>query len=513
MSDETKSEETAATGGEKASDKEKASAKDAAVGSGKKVSRRAFVGGAVAGAAGAWGLSRGLTLIGDDPARPPQLYEYFLDNFWFKAADLENQEINAPLKGSHKADIVIIGGGFTGLSSAYNLSRKFPDKKIVLLEGACCGYGASGRNGGFCDPGVPGLQRYIEANGPEAGRKAFDATLYGIEQVKELVTEHGVDCDFEENGMLMTAFDVEQAAAMVKEHEALKALGLESVLLQGDDLRAEIKSPRCIAGRKIPHGAILNPAKLARGMKPVVEKAGVEVRERTVVLRVTPGKTHLIETEMGEISAPVIVLGLNGYSSQIGQFRNRVMPLANYVLATEPLSKEQWESIGWKNRPGMADMRTLFNYSRPTADGRIVIGGSMAPYYAGDSLSSGNYKPAVKALTEDLFATFPQLEGLKIDHAWGGTMGFTWDFMPSVGVMGEHKNIYYGVAYNGEGVAFGQTAGRIISELMAGESTELTDLFVVNRKLPYHGPESTRLLAVRFYEWMLTRGAAKKTVG
>ena len=478
-------------------------------GGGKKISRRAFVGGVAVGAAGAWGVSHGLKRMGHDPAKPPQLYEYFLDNFWFKEADLENQEINAPLKGTHKADIAIIGGGFTGLSSAYNLSQKFPDKKIVLLEGACCGYGASGRNGGFCDAGVPGLSRFIDDNDPEVGRKAFDATLYGIKQVRDLVTEHGVDCDFAENGMLEAAMSEEQAAELEKSYEAYKALGLEPTLLHGKDLEAEIKSPLFVAGMKFPYGAHLNPAKLARGIKPVVEQAGVEVRERTLVMRITPGKVHRIETEMGEISAPTIVLGLNGYSPQIGFFRNRVMPLCNYVIATEPLSKEQWESIGWQNRQGLADMRILFDYSRPTADGRIVIGGSLAPYYANDALSSGNYKPAIKLIKKDLFATFPQLEGLRIDHAWGGTMGFTWDFMPSVGVMGEHKNIYYGVAYNGEGVAFAQTAGRIISQLMAGESSDLTDLFVVNRKLPYHGPKSLRMLFVRAFEKLLTSGSEK----
>ena len=109
----------------------------------RRISRRAFLGGVAAGAAGAWGVSSALSRFGVDPARPPQLYEYFLDNFWFKAADLEHQAINPPLKGSHKADIVILGGGFTGLSSAYHLSRAFPNKKIVLLEGACCGYGAA----------------------------------------------------------------------------------------------------------------------------------------------------------------------------------------------------------------------------------------------------------------------------------------------------------------------------------------------------------------------------------
>ena len=475
------------------------------------MSRRAFFAGVTVGAAGTWGASRGLARLGHDPARPPQLYEYFLDNFWFRSAGLADQPVNAPLKGSHRADIVIVGGGFTGLASAYHLSGLFPEKKIVLLEGACCGYGASGRNGGFCDAGVPGLTDYVRKVGPERGRKAFEATRYGIEQVKRLGAEHGLDCDFEENGMLEAAITDEQAAHLERQREAYAALGVETTVLTGSDLKNEIASPRYVAALTMPHGAILDPVKLARGMKPIIERRGVEVREQTLVLRVTPGKLHHIETEMGAITAPVLVLGLNGYAPKLGFFQNRVMPLCSYVVATEPLSDAQWASIGWKNRQGIADMRLLFDYQRPTADGRIVIGGSDYPYYANDALSSGNNKPVIERLTQSLFTTFPQLEGLRIDHAWGGTMGFTLDFVPSVGVMGEHRNIYYGVAYNGEGVAFSQTAGRIIAELIAGESSPLTDLFVVNHKLPYMGPRGLRLLMARSYKTYLT-WASKKTV-
>jgi glycine/D-amino acid oxidase-like deaminating enzyme len=151
----------------------------------------------------------------------------------------------------------------------------------------------------------------------------------------------------------------------------------------------------------------------------------------------------------------------------------------------------------------------LFDYQRPTADGRIVIGGSDAPYFANDGLSTGNYVPAISTLTHSLFTTFPQLEGLRVAHAWGGTMGFTLDFTPSVGVMGEHRNIFYGVAYNGEGVAFSQTAGRVIAELMAGEVSELTQLCVVNHPMPYLGPSSLRLVFARLYKWYLMRAGAK----
>ncbi len=420
--------------------------------------------------------------------KPPELYEYFLDNFWFKAAGLENERINEPLKGSHKADIVIIGGGYTGLSSAYNIRKRFPDKKIMLLEGACCGYGASGRNGGFCiatsllDP---------ECKDPDIRKKNLDVSLYGIDQIKKCITDHGLDCDFEENGMIDAAMNDAQAKIMEEEYHILKSFGLDVQILQGKELEKEIKSPQYTAGLITSHGAILNPAKLARGMKKIVEEMGVEIRERSVVTRVIPGKVNHVDTEFGEVKAPVIVLATNAYSHKLGFFKNRVYPIYTYVVATEPLSRSQWDSIGWKNRRGLSDYRMIFNYMVPSTDGRIIIGGSDVKYYHNDGIAPGNNKSVSQDIVKDLVKTFPSLEGIRIDHTWGGPTAATLDWVPSVGVMGEYNNIYYGVGFN-EGVPSTQTSGKIISDLMAGEENEFTTHYVVNKKVPYAGPKVLR---------------------
>jgi len=281
--------------------------------------------------------------------RPPDLYEYFIDNFWFKTVGLENQKINEPLRGSHKADIVIVGGGFTGLSAAYHIRQKFPEKKIVLLEGACCGYGASGRNGGFCI--ATSLIDWDETN-PDRRKKNREVSFYGVNFIKKMMAEHGVACDFEENGMLEVALNEKQARALEKQCGKNNDFGLETTFLQGKELDAEIKSPLFLAGMREPHGAILNPAKLAREMKRVVESVGVEIRERSVVTRIAPGKIHLVDTELGEIRAPLLVLATNAYTHKLGFLKDRVYPISVFQVATAPLSQTHWESIGWQNRQG-----------------------------------------------------------------------------------------------------------------------------------------------------------------
>jgi glycine/D-amino acid oxidase-like deaminating enzyme len=298
------------------------------------------------------------------------------------------------------------------------------------------------------------------------------------------------------------ALNEKQTQLLLEFAESLATFGLESTLMQGDELEAEIKSPVFVAGLHMPYGATLNPAKLAREMKRVVENMGVEVKERTVVTCVTPGKVNRVDTELGDISAPILVVAVNAYAHKLGFFNNRVFPVSVFQIATEPLSPAQWESIGWQNRQGLSDMRSLYSYSVPTADGRIVMGGRDFTYYNNDALSSGNDKKVTRRLEENLFEFFPQLAGLGIDHAWGGTTAYTLGRIPSVGVMGDHQNIYFGLGM-AEGVPATQTAGRIIADPMAGESNEFTTHFIVNRKIPYAGPARLRGLFGKAIKWSM----------
>jgi len=433
--------------------------------------------------------------------RPPDLYEYFVDNLWFKTVDLENQKINDPLRGSHKADVIIIGGGYTGLSSAYNIKQKFPEKKIVLLEGACCGYGASGRNGGFC---ISTSLLNWEEEDPERRQADMRVSTYGLTQIKKMILDYDVDCDFAENGMIEVALNEKHIQSLEEYAQGLQKFNLESTLVTGKALEAEFKSPLFKAGLLMPFGATLNPAKLAREMKRVVEAIGVEVRERSIVTRITPGKINHVDTEWGDIQAPILVVAVNAYAHKLGFFNNRAFPVTVHQIATEPLTEAQWASIGWQNRQGLSDMRAMYSYSVPSADGRIVMGGSDFTYYAQDALGSGNDKAVTARIKEDLFSFFPQLEGLQIEHAWSGTTAYTLGRIPSVGVMGDYKNIYYGLGFS-EGVPSTQTAGRIIADLMAGESNEFTSHFIVNRKIPYAGPKPLRATFGKGVKWLMEK--------
>jgi glycine/D-amino acid oxidase-like deaminating enzyme len=469
-----------------------------------RISRRSFVKGAAVGGVGVWAATQlPRQAFVDDPQRPPKLYEYFLDNFWFDSVDLYAQRINAPLKGDQRADIAILGGGFAGMSTAYNLIQRFPDKRIVLLEGACCGYGASGRNGGFADAGMPGLTAIYDEYGPETARGYYDATLLGMQQIRGFVDRHRIDCDLEANGALELATEESQLPALEARQRRFRAMGLEVELLDAAALRRAVHSERFVGGLRDPNHAILNPAKLARGMKRVIEKLGVEVFERSKVMRVEPGRAVRIRTEFGELAADTAVITLNGYAPQLGLFAKRLIPLTNYVAATEPLSRAQRAKIGWAGREGLADLRVQFMYLRPTADHRIVFGGEMSPYFYGSTPSTGNYEPALEKLRRSLLTTFPQLEGVRFSHAWGGTVGFTLDFLPAIGALENAKNVFYAVGFNGEGVVMTQLAGQIAAQLIAGEETPLTQLPIVGRMPPYVGPEPLRYLGVKLTEYAL----------
>jgi glycine/D-amino acid oxidase-like deaminating enzyme len=471
-----------------------------AEGSAKRWSRRDFLAGAGVGLGGAVAATALGSAWLDDPARPPPLYEYFVDSYWFDGSGLRDDPLRPPLRGAARADVAIVGGGFTGLATAIAAARRRPGRRVVVLEGARCGYGASGRNGGFADVMYMGFAQFAASQPPEVARGVRDVIATGLGAIERLVAEDGVDCELERNGGLRLASSDHQIAQLERAHATLAALGVPARLVDGAELRALVRTERFRAGLTLPDTAILHPGKLARGMARVAESLGVTIHEATRVVGVEPGATIAVTTEHGRLDAAQAVLATNGYTPQLGVFRTRLLPLCNYVVATEPLSRAQWEAIGWSGRQGLSDARVLFMYLRPTADGRIVAGGELAPYYRGGLPSSGNHAPAIAKLQRSLVETFPPLAGVRCTHAWGGTMAFTRDFTPRIGALDGAPNLFFGLGYNGEGVVMSQVAGRILAALLDGEGGEYAALPFVGGAPPWVGFEPFRTLGVKGME-------------
>lgn len=445
----------------------------------------------------------------DDMNRPPHIDELARENYWFDSGGFGTETPNPPLTGNIIADIVIIGGGFTGLAAAYNLITNHPNKRIALLERASCGYGATGRNGGFAETGVRGLWRICDEQGAETARRIFDITLDGLDSIRNFAEEHGVDCDFAPNGSIELAADDSQTEMLEEEKELYNKLGLEATLIDGRDLQRTIRIDRYVAALRYPYGATLNPFKLARGMKRVVEEKGVEIYERTPAIRIERGRQVTVATPAGQVRAPAMVLATNAYSPDLGFFKNRIIPMCAYVIATAPLTMKQRESIGWPSREKLSDLNTIFNYFHLSRDDRIVFGGEGIRYLYGGRICTRLHRRTMERLRKGLLAIFPQLEGIEITHRWGGAVGMSLAFVPSVGLLGDERNIFYAVGYSGEGIVLSQVAGKIINDLYSGNDSALTRLFFVNGPVPYSLPDPLRYLGVHAYkaylQWLAAR--------
>ncbi|MFG3347222.1 NAD(P)/FAD-dependent oxidoreductase [Streptomyces sp. NPDC048018] len=406
-----------------------------------------------------------------------------------------------PLTGDTTADVCIVGGGYTGLWTAYYLKKAVPFLDITVLEASFCGYGASGRNGGWLYNGIAGRDRYAEQHGHEAAARLQHAMNATVTEVIDVCAAEGIDADIHRGGVLEIATSPAQLARLKDFHAAEIAFGEKDRELYGARETAErLRVAGAVGSTWTPHGARLHPVKLVKGLADAVEALGVTIHESTPVTEIRP--KHAV-TPYGTVRAPYVLRCTEGFTASLAGQRRTWLPMNSSMIATEPLTDAQWESIGWHGLETLGDMAHAYMYAQRTADGRIALGGRGVPYrYGSRTDNDGRTQPqTVEALRDILVRFFPQLAGLGIAHAWSGVLGVPRDWCATV-TLDRSTGLGWAGGYVGSGVATTNLAARTLRDLIQQDSgqsgpTELTTLPWVNHRVRKWEPEPLRWLGVQ----------------
>ena len=407
-----------------------------------------------------------------------------------------------------EADLLVVGGGYTGLWSALLAKQRDPDRDVLLVEAATCGRAASGRNGGFCAASLThglanGLARWADEM----------ATLerLGAENLAGLLTDldrYGVDADVERTGELDVAVAPWQVEHLRETARTADRLGRRLEWLDRDAVRTEVDSPLFLGGVWDRDGVVLlHPTKLAWGLRRACLDLGVRLHERTPARSlVTDGAAVRVGTPYGGVRARRVVLATNAFPPLLRRLGAYVVPVWDYALVTEPLSPEQKTAIGWRNRQGVGDAGNQFHYYRLTADDRILWGGFDAVYgFGGARGSDREQRPETfAALAAHFLSTFPQLEGLRFTHAWGGLIDTCTRFSAFVGTAALGR-VGYAAGYTGLGVGATRFAAAAVLDLLDGVDSEAARLEMVRRRpLPFP-PEPVRWVGIEATRRALAR--------
>ncbi|TGB08028.1 FAD-dependent oxidoreductase [Streptomyces sp. MZ04] len=414
------------------------------------------------------------------------------------------------LTADEQCDLLVVGGGYSGLWTALIAKERDPHREVVLLEGREAGWAASGRNGGFCAASLThgisnGLSRW-----PGEIAKLEELGARNLDEIEAAVKRYSIDCDFERTGEIDVATQPHQLAELHEMYGEMAEHGLAdgSELLDADAVRGHVDSPTFLGGLWDRDGvAMLHPAKLAWGLKRACLEKGVRIYEHTPALQLaSSGAGMAVRTPYGRVRARQVALATNIFPSLVKRLRSYTVPVYDYALMTEPLSEEQLAAIGWKNRQGLGDSANQFHYFRLSADNRILWGGYDAIYPFGGKLrAEHDDRPETYAkLAGHFFTCFPQLEGLRFTHAWGGAIDTCSRFSAFFGTAHAGR-VAYAAGYTGLGVGATRFGADVMLDLLSGERTERTSLEMVRTKpLPFP-PEPFAWTGVALTKWSLAR--------
>ncbi|MFJ7588469.1 NAD(P)/FAD-dependent oxidoreductase [Streptomyces sp. NPDC097617] len=420
-------------------------------------------------------------------------------SFWYATAHgTPPAPPRTPLTGDATADVVIIGGGYTGLWTAYYLKSAAPDLRVTVLEQKFCGYGASGRNGGWLYSGIAGRDRYAALHGPQAARRLQRAMNDTVTEVIDVAAKEGIDADIHRGGVLEVARTPAQLARLKAFHAHELAFddgAGDRELLDAPATRSRIDIADAVGADWSPHGARIHPLKLVRGLAAAVEALGVVIHESTPVTEIAPRRAV---TPYGTVRAPYVLRCTEGFTAALKGQKRSWLPMNSSMIVTAPLPPETWARLGWSDSTLLGDMAHAYMYAQRTADDRIAIGGRGVPYRFGSRTDNdGRTQPAtVASLTALLTSFFPQLAGTEITHAWSGVLGVPRDWCATV-TLDRASGLGWAGGYVGSGVATANLAGRTLRDLVLGESTELTALPWVNHRVRRWEPEPLRWLGVQ----------------
>ena len=424
----------------------------------------------------------------------------------------ERPEPRERLSGTVTADLLIVGGGFTGLWAAVQAAEEHPGRRVVLVERDRLAEHASGRNGGFCSASIThGL-----ANGadrfPDEMPQLLRMGRETLDSIEAAIARLGIDADAERTGELDIANADWQVTDLQDYVSQATLLGEELALLPGPQARARVISPMVAAAVHDPDVIMLDPAKLAWGLADAAERLGVTIFEHTEITGLSESATGVTALSgFGRIEASKVILATSASPSLLRRLRLYTVPVWDYAIMTEPLTTEQRASIGWEGREGLADCGPRFHYFRLTADDRILFGGWDALYHYGSQMDSRReFEPAeFGLLAEHLLQMFPTLEGVRASHAWGGAIDTCSRFCAFWDTAMNGKVVSV-VGFTGLGVGASHFGARTALDLVDGKITERTELKMVRSKPIPFPPEPLRWIGITLTRRELARSERRQ---
>ncbi|HEY44559.1 MAG TPA: FAD-dependent oxidoreductase [Anaerolineae bacterium] len=417
------------------------------------------------------------------------------------------------LDGEVTVDIAIIGGGFTGLVTAYELLRAESSLQVAVLEAKSVGYGSSGRNGSF-GMTVVGLGFGVTAmlRGKQFLKEAHAYMERAVDSMSELIQREDLDCDYSRPGFLRAATTAGYVKRIRHDIELMQSLGVEGIYwIDRDEIRERVNSPLYLGAMWEPRLVLVNPAKLVREEKRLALRLGASVYENTPVIEITSKPNFNLRTPHGVVKAEKIVFATNAYSHLFPQLRRKQIPAFTYMIATEPLTAQQLEPVGWQGREGVEDARNLIHYYRITPDNRFVIGGGPVGLTYANDLNADDSESAWRHLQDHVALLFPSFGEAEVTHRWGGPFSVTLDLTPALGYVGDQRAVY-SLGCIGHGVSTSHLNAQTLRDLLLERESDLLECPFINRKVIPWPPEPLRMVLaqgirgyLRVEDWIYER--------